>query len=147
MDPAKRKQLEERMIRCVGTRHTKHSYDKVSCPKMPQMAEFIKDEFPDLKVEVRGTETMKDSPVGGGSRLRWEGTRWYKGTNLIVRDSAGKLLLHHDSTETYRKNVEVAEWILERKRGKDFVADLFWHDVEALARLEEAGVISKVEEE
>lgn len=95
-------------------------YGDTRAPRLKILAQFIKENS-DYKVTFEKVDSVyKDTQISG-TRLRREGMREYKGSKLTVEDEKGRILLHHDSTDTYRQNWEVCKWIqrniIEKKRG------------------------------
>ena len=71
------------------------------------LAKEIQARWPDLQVTVVRGYCNTDRKCG---RLRIEGKgRW--GSRLIVRDSAGQLVLDHNNAETYRSTDEIVYWM------------------------------------
>ena len=90
----------------------------VRCPSVKRMAELIRALWPDLYVQLEPWSETKDRHPKG---VRWRipGRREYCGFRLKVAASAqdslcGRNIFTHTTTETYRRNTDVARWILER---------------------------------
>jgi len=96
-----------RMQEAVDTDGTARA---TTCPRLSTMAKYICDEL-GYTVHIRPVTVTKDTRIGG-TRLRRPGKREYTGYVLEVVDY-GVVLFRHDTTETYRRNVEVARWIIE----------------------------------
>lgn len=88
-------------------------------PRLPALAEFIRDRWPELRVTLEEWTTSTDRKAG---RLRIPG-RGRRGKRLTVYDRAldrsgygcrESVLLQHHSGETYRFNSDVCEWIVAR---------------------------------
>ncbi len=112
MDKRELKAMENRMLQCIKTQFNTRRYERVKCPRLKQMAEFINAKFPDLDAEVRGTSSIKGRQ---GSSGVYYSQRDYDGNKLTVREKKTyKTVYSHDSTETYRENRDVARWIFDR---------------------------------
>ena len=102
--------LKNKIIQSYKTRWDKR--DKVRAPSIKKLADFIKMNS-NYIVEVKRMEDVwKDTQISG-TRFRNAGIREYVGYRLIIKDKTGKLLLDHDTTETYRYNFEICYWIIE----------------------------------
>lgn len=110
------KTIEEKMRKAIDTQFKKRVYEeKVRCPSLSKMAQFINAKFPNLTATVSmGYSYTKDRKMG---RLRSPGIRDYQGNELEVKDKEGAIIYTHDSTETYRSNIDVAEFIFKLKRS------------------------------
>jgi len=92
---------------------------------LKQMAEYLRTVHPELHVVFDDWSCHKDTKVSG-SRLRIPGTREYTGHRLRVwrgredylKNSRYPNLISHDTTETYRRNYEVARKIIKYEREK-----------------------------
>ena len=82
--------------------------------KIPQMADAIRAEFPELRVECRPSTYNTDRKCG---RLRIPG-KGRAGYVIRIYNANGDQLLSHHSGETYRKNYEVEHWIEEYRAGR-----------------------------
>jgi len=97
--------------------------DKPIPPRLPTLARFIRETWPELDVKLEPWTTNTDRKIPG-SRLRIPG-RGRKGNLLTVRElehcarghRIERLLLRHESGETYRHNGEVCDWIMRRLRS------------------------------
>lgn len=112
-------EIKERIILAV-----KHTYDLwrdtgKRCPTTKQMAEYINIRLPHLKAVVSDWSEYKGRKAG---RVYYSGQS-YEGYRLVVTNrKTGKELLDHRTTETYRMNYEVAEFIIrEENRRKSNV--------------------------
>lgn len=105
-------------------RAAKMSYGDGRAPKLRDLADFINRRIPELRADV---SEHSETPYRKIGRLRWDykqryGHRlevWAKITTFpagIVRP-----LLQHDTTDPYRRNWEVARWIVEWKYVSDQV--------------------------
>ena len=109
------RELIRQMRAAIDSRWT----DKpVRCPSVKRMAELIRARWPELYVEVEPWSETKDTHPKG---VRWRipGRRTYRGFKLTVSESikaklCGRHIYSHTTTETYRRNTDVARWILER---------------------------------
>jgi len=94
-------------------------------PRLPALAQFIRETWSDLRVTLEPWTTNTDRKFQD-SRIRWPG-KGRKGKRLKVvdpkKDPTGfgyhGILLQHESGETYRHNGEVCKWIVERLKGED----------------------------
>lgn len=109
------REMIKKMKAAVDSRWTRKP---VRCPNVQRMAEFIRARWPDLYVSVEPWSETKDRHPAG---VRWRipGRRTYRGFRLTVSKSlgdrlCGRHLFTHETTETYRRNTDVARWILER---------------------------------
>lgn len=88
---------------------------KGRCPSLLKMGKFIQQTF-DVKVTLSTTSQRKYTKAAGMRYTTGGGIREY--TGYVLRcDSLG---IHHDSTETYRANRDVAWDIVKelKKRGR-----------------------------
>ena len=99
-------------------RAAKLSYGDGPAPKLKDLADFINRRIPGLRAEVRA---HSETPYRKykGSRIRYDFKKRY-GHRLevwkkIVDFPAGivRPLLTHDTTDPYRRNWEVARWIVD----------------------------------
>lgn len=89
-----------------------------------QMTEYLKEVHPELEVQLDSTTCYKDTKMG---RLRSPGMREYTGYKLRVWKSEDDrrrnwrfgTLIDHDSTDTYRRNYEVAKKIIKYEEEKE----------------------------
>jgi hypothetical protein len=84
--------------------------DKVTAPRLKILCKFINDSGK-FKARLEFTDNIYKDRQLTGTRLRSEGIREYKGNILRIYDLQGKEVKEHDSTETYRQNWEVCQWI------------------------------------
>lgn len=122
MTPQEIAETKEKMQQALDTEWKRSRYERVRCPSIAKMAEYIKAVFPDLKVITEQTEDVKDTKIAG-SRLRNPG-KTYEGKRIKVINRNGIELLDHSSVETYRRNTEVAQWILDRENNLDKIKAL-----------------------
>lgn len=88
-----------------------------------KMTQYLIRVHPELIVDLKGTSVRKDTPSG---RLRIPGNRDYNGYELRVwtdkaaydHYSRAGNLIDHDTTETYRRNDEVARKIIYYEKDK-----------------------------
>lgn len=106
---------------------TDGSRDPKRCPSLTQLAEFINDEFPMLDAKVLASWSSTDRNLAG-TRFRKPG-KGRRGNKIVVRATAavkitgmfrriddfnpGEIVFQHDASETYRRNSEVATWIVK----------------------------------
>lgn len=98
--------------------------EKPTPPRLPALAQFIRETWPKLHVTLEHWTTSTDRKLPG-TRVRWPG-KGRKGRMLKVVDPKldpqgfgyHGILLQHESGETYRHNGEVCEWIIKRLKGK-----------------------------
>jgi len=76
------------------------------------LAKYLAIKKPSLDVRIWPKDITKDSHISG-TRLRRPGTRDYKGIEVTVKDTDGRTIIRHDTTETYRENSELAAKIRE----------------------------------
>jgi hypothetical protein len=98
----------------------KMSYGDGFSVKLKDLAEFINREIPELKAEISEhaeTPYMKYK----GSRIRHDFKRRY-GHRLEIKrktdDFLKQPLVRHETTDPYRRNWEVARWIIDWREGK-----------------------------
>ena len=119
------KALEQQMRDADDTEFKPHYYykkdedgtvtRKTYSPRLTTLAKFINEKFPDLEAELRSTGNVYKDRQLTGTRLRSPGIREYKGNILKVKDKkTNGIIFDHDSTDTYRNNVEVCRWILNK---------------------------------
>lgn len=95
----------ERLKRCLKD-------TTVRPPRLEQMAKLLRENGRYV-VKVTETRCTKDRKIG---RLRFEGRKQYKGKRLTVTRGSGerlKVLIDHDTTDTYRTNHELARLVLD----------------------------------
>ena len=109
MDKRELNELRKKMIACYNTQF---SSDHVRCPTIKQMAKYLKDKQPKLKVELRKTSQYKTTKPSGFRYTTGGGTKEYSGTEMRIYKNDIKIF-EHDTTETYRTNSEVAQFIIE----------------------------------
>jgi hypothetical protein len=98
------------MQKAIETRFTKQA---VRCPTLRQMAAYINAKFPQYEATVSASATDTSRKVSGQRYVHHHSQR--TGNKLEVRDRATRaLVFSHDSSQTYRHNTEVAEWILKQ---------------------------------
>ena len=82
--------------------------------RLKTIARFINENLPDLEAKIEQGYCNTDRKVG---RLRVPG-RGRIGSRLKGRRrSDGKVILDHNSAETYRTNREVEAWLLRVRGG------------------------------
>lgn len=90
---------------------------RVRAPSLDKMAAFIEAQFPDLRTEIEPSWCSTDQKIPG-TRLRRPG-KGRSGRKLkVFRRADGELIYAHNSAETYRRNAEVASWILDERRKR-----------------------------
>ena len=90
--------------------------DKVRCPSIKKMAEYIKAKHPEYEVQLRTTSCIKTTKPRGYRYTTGGGTRDYTGLILTVL-LGNQIIIEHDTTETYRLNVDVASKIIELEQN------------------------------
>jgi len=106
--------IRERMLLAV-----KHSYNLYRdtgkrCPNIKQMAEYINARLLHLEAEVIGWSERKGYQASSGL---WYSYHTYKGYRLEVTDrKSHERIFEHITTETYRMNYEMAEFILKEEK-------------------------------
>lgn len=80
----------------------------VRAPRLEQMAALLKADGR-YEVKIFRTSCTKDRKIG---RLLWPGVRTYTGKILEVT-RRNEVLFHHDTTDTYRTNHELARKVLD----------------------------------
>ena len=78
-------------------------------PRLKTLAKQIESLGLGLKCEIRPVTVSTDRHIAG-TRLRRVGNG-RTGNRLTVRDTQGRIILQHDSAETYRRNSDVEDWI------------------------------------
>ncbi len=104
------RKIRNRMIDCIKN----YSYvgrNHPRCPSIKVMVNYIKDVHKDWEVDITDWSCSKTTSCAGMRYSTGGGTRDYDGVRLIVRKD-GSNFIHHNTTETYRNNREVAEKIL-----------------------------------
>lgn len=106
---------------------TDGSKDPKRCPSLTQLAEFINDEFPMFDAKVQASWSSTDRQLAGtrfrkpgkgrrGNRIIVRATEAVKITGMMRRQdefNPGDIVFQHDGSETYRRNSEVAAWIVK----------------------------------
>ena len=109
MDKAEIKKIKKQMEDAIKCRLGLD--EKVRCPRLKKMAEYIDAVFPDFTTQIIPWSESKDRKIG---RLRSPG-KTYEGHKLYVRSVAtDNIVFEHTTTETYRVNADVARYILNR---------------------------------
>ena len=90
-------------------KHPLSAYWRKPAMPVPRLAAFASwiNEHTVLTAEVERSYTNTDRKVG---RLRAPG-KGRHGNRLLVRDAKGREIFSHDSSQTYRHNSEVLEWL------------------------------------
>lgn len=83
-------------------------------PRLKQLAADIERLFPDLVTRISKERCNTDRKIAGTRLIHPGKGRW--GNRLVVTERrTGRVVLDHDSAETYRHNGEVVRWIEKRK--------------------------------
>jgi len=107
MNAKKLQDIRQRMSKAV---ETQFSRKPATCPRIATMARYIEATRPDLRVDLRDwSYTPSRHLYGHVSSFG----KTQEGKRLIVKDEADRCLVDHLTVEPYRRNVEVAAWILE----------------------------------
>lgn len=108
-------EIKDKMVKALETQFSR-KYERVRCPSLKVMAEYINEVFPQYKASVRVTTSSKERS-GKGCRYVYS-RRYYDGNMLEVMDKKTfKNVYQHDSTETYRCNTDVANWIIREEKN------------------------------
>ena len=107
MDKKRLQDIRERMGLAVETQFSNHP---ATCPRLKTMAAYIEATMPSLRVELTDWSYTSSRKLYG--HVSSYGKR-QDGKRLIVKDEVGICLVDHLTVEPYRRNVEVAAWILE----------------------------------
>jgi len=92
---------------CLAAIQTRFECKKAPCPRLSALAELAT--AAGYAAEVDHSFCSTDTHYKG-SRLRRPGLG-REGNKLVLFDDSKRQLFSHNSAETYRKNVEVAEWL------------------------------------
>ena len=111
LSKARLQDIRERMSLAVKTQFSRHP---ATCPRLKTMARYIQATRPDLQVELKDWEYTPSRHLYG--HVSSFG-KTQEGKRLIVKDKVGRCLVDHLTVEPYRRNVEVAAWILEQEEG------------------------------
>ncbi|MEK6879591.1 MAG: hypothetical protein AABY22_08290 [Nanoarchaeota archaeon] len=103
------KEIENKMRKAIDTEYSS-KWKRVRCPSLKTMAHFINNVFIGYKAEIKRTMESKDGRIGHRPFVR----QYYEGNELFVYDQNGNQIFRHNAVETYRRNVEVANWILNK---------------------------------
>jgi len=104
-------EVRKKMILCVKN-HSWASRNNPRCPSITKMYEYIKFKHPDWGARLDERSTYKYTKASGMRYTTGGGEREYVGKTLVV-EIDGRRIIDHDTTETYRTNMEVAEKILQ----------------------------------
>ena len=103
-------EVREKMERAVATQFAFPVSKRTRCPRLATMARYIEEHL-GFQTEIKRGYCNTDRKPRG-SRIITSPGKGRRGNRLIVRDASGEVILDHNAAETYRYNVEVAEWIL-----------------------------------
>ena len=103
-----RKKMEDAKNTC-GKR-----FNKVRCPSLKVMADYINGTLDGYNAEIEKTESSKGRQLSSG--VYYSRSDYY-GNKLIVKKD-NLIVLEHDSTQTYRYNIEVVNWIFSQEEKK-----------------------------
>ena len=106
-------ELRKKMIGCYNTQFRKYGEGRIRCPSIKQMAKYIEEKHPELEVRIRGTSAYKYTKASGMQYSTGGGSKEYVG-NILTIYKDRKEIFEHDSTETYRTNSEVADFIISK---------------------------------
>lgn len=111
-------EVRNRMKEAVASRWTKRPSRS---PSLKELAEYIKLFLAKplgISVFLRESSSSTDRPLKG-TRLRIPGRgRRGKRLEIIRYKSTGfDVVFEHDSSETYRHNCEVCQWILDKEQA------------------------------
>ena len=104
-------EIREKMQQACDTKLKSTFWKRVRCPSLIQMARYINATMPQYNATVRSSWSNTDRKIG---RLRSPG-KGREGNKLTVKDSSEHKVFEHDSSETYRHNTEVAQWIFSQE--------------------------------
>lgn len=107
LSKAQLQDIRERMNLAV---ETQFSRKPATCPRLATMARYIQATMPSLRVELTDWEYTPSRHLYG--HVSSFG-KTQNGKRLIVKDETDRCLVDHLTVEPYRRNVEVAAWILE----------------------------------
>lgn len=84
----------------------------VRCPSLKVMADYINNVLDGFNANIEKTSCCRGRQMRSGV---YYSSKEYYGNKLIVRKD-GNLVFEHDSTKTYRYNVEVVRWIFSQEK-------------------------------
>ena len=102
------KQIREKMIAALATEYKKFPCDRVRCPSLKKMAQYINEVADGFIAALEDWSEYKGRKAGRVYYTR----QTYYGHKLTITDVSGKELMQHRSSEAYRKNTDVARFIL-----------------------------------
>lgn len=114
------KQIREKMIAALATEYKRYVYDRVRCPSLKKMVQYTNEVFDKYTAILKDWSEYKGRKVG---RVYYSRQTYYGHRLLITNKATGEVIKEHCSTETYRKNTDIARFIL-CELGKENEYDL-----------------------
>ncbi len=85
---------------------------KSKCPSLKIMADYINSTLDGYDAKIEKTESSKGRQLSSG--VYYSRSNYY-GNKLIVK-KGNSTVFEHDSTKTYRYNIEVVNWIFSQEK-------------------------------
>jgi len=106
--------IQKKMKDAKDTRYKKYASDRVRCPSLKVMADYINNVLNGYTAKITSSESCKGVKAG---RFFVSSSTCY-GNKITVKKGT-YIVLEHDATQTYRYNGEVANWIQNKEtQGK-----------------------------
>jgi len=105
------KQIREKMIGALATEFKRIEYvnTRVRCPSLKKMCQYINEAVDGFTAILDDWSEYKGKKVG---RLYYSRQVYYGHKLTIINIKTNEIVKEHYSTETYRKNTDVARFIL-----------------------------------
>ena len=111
---AKLKHIRERMAKAVATENRPRRYERIRCPSLKQMALYANERVDGLTAVI---SRDSDTRVRKAGRLIFS-SNTVEGNVITFFNRKGEKIKNHNTAETYRRNTEIATFILEaEERG------------------------------
>ena len=108
--------IREKMLAAIDTQFNRNPKERVRCPSLKKMAEYINETFPNLHAEIMECPTGKGRQFSSGVYVS---LHYYDGHRLTIIDKrSGKEIFRHTSTGTYCRNENVAKFIFKLEEVK-----------------------------
>lgn len=117
MKKAELKQIREKMIAALATEYKRYACDRVRCPSLKKMAQYINEAVDGFTAVLDDWSEYKGRQLSSGVYYTRQS---YDGHRLTITDEKTKVVVkEHCSTETYRRNTDIARVILCELEKKD----------------------------
>ena len=116
MGQAELKQIREKMIAALATEYKRGVCDRVRCPSLKKMVQYINEAVDGFIATLEDWSEYKGRKAGRVYYTR----QTYYGHKLTITDmKTDNVVKEHCSCETYRRNTDVARFILCDLEKKD----------------------------